>query len=161
MSTAPKRIRRTEHQRIADLEAKIAQLQRRAAQKKVKRDPTLKYINAAVKSIDKAMAETGDAATRTALDEARGTLSACLTLNGAAPSMRNGVITPQARRSVGAVNGDVLLEHVRKNPGQRGEEIAAALGTDTRTMRPAMHKLIGAAKVRTKGQRRGMTYYGA
>ena len=40
MSNATKRIRRNEVQLIADLEAKIGQLQRRAAQKKVKRDPT-------------------------------------------------------------------------------------------------------------------------
>lgn len=158
MSNDTKRIRRNEDQLIADLEAKIAQLQRRAAQKKVKRDPALKHINAAVKSIDKAMAETGDAATRTALDEARGTLAACLTLNGATARTDRGVINPQARRSHGAVNGDAHLEHIRQNPGQRGEHIAAALGTDTTTMRPAMHKLIADKRVRTRGERRGMTY---
>jgi hypothetical protein len=159
MPTTPKRIRRNEDQLIADLEAKIAQLQRRAAQKKVKRDPALKHINAAVKSIDKAMAETGDAATRAALDEARGTLAACLTLNGAPPRTDRDSITPHARRSHGAVNGDALLEHIRQNPGQRGEQISAALGTDSTTMRPAMHKLIAEEKVKTRGERRGMSYH--
>jgi hypothetical protein len=158
MSNETKRVRRNEDQLIADLEAKIAQLQRRAAQKKVKRDPALKHISAAVRSIDKAMAETGDAATRTALDEARGTLSACLTLNGATPRMDGKVITSHSRRSVGAVSMDALLEHVRKNPGQRGEHIAEALGTDTKTMRPTMHKLIAEKKIKTRGERRGMTY---
>jgi len=158
MSNETKRIRRNEEQLIADLEAKIAQLQRRAAQKKVKRDPALKHISAAVRSVEKAMAETGDAATRTALDEARSTLDACLTLNGATSLTRRSVITPQARRSVGAVSQDALLDHVRKNPGQRGEHIAVALGTDTKTMRLTMHKLIAEKKIKTSGERRGMTY---
>jgi hypothetical protein len=161
MSNATKRTRRNEEQLIADLEDKIAELQRRAVQKKVSRDPALKHINAAVKSIDKAMAETGDAATRTALDEVRGTLSACLSLNGATRWTGKGLITPHARRSVGAVSADVLLEHIRTNSGQRGEQIAAALRTDTKAMRPVMLRLIAAKRVKTQGQRRGMTYYAA
>jgi hypothetical protein len=47
---------------------------------------------------------------------------------------------------------------VRSNPGQRGEQIAAALAADTKAIRPVMKKLIAAGKVRTEGQRRGMTY---
>jgi hypothetical protein len=57
--------------------------------------------------------------------------------------------------------GDSLLAHIAKNPGMRGEQISAALKTDVKTMRPAMLKLIAAKKIKTKGQRRGMTYYGA
>jgi hypothetical protein len=161
MSNPTKRVRRNEEQLIADLEAKIAHLEHRAAQRKVKRDPALKHINAAVKSIDKAMAETGDAATRTVLDEARATLSACLTLNDATRWTGKGLITPHTRRSVGAVSAEVLLEHIRTNSGQRGEQIAAALRTDTNAMRPVMHRLIAAKRVKTQGQRRGMTYYAA
>jgi hypothetical protein len=159
MSNATKRVRRTEDQRIAELEAKIAQLQRRAVEKKVKRDPALKHINSAVNAIDKAVAETTDAAMRTALGEARTTLSACLALNGAAPRTDKSSIIPQSRRSAGSVSSDVLLEHIRKNSGQRGEQIAAALGTDTKVMRPVMHKLIAEQKIKTKGERRGMSYY--
>ncbi|MBL8859250.1 MAG: hypothetical protein JNL28_12135 [Planctomycetes bacterium] len=51
-----------------------------------------------------------------------------------------------------------LLAHVQSNPGQRGEQIAAALKTDVGTMRLPMQKLIAAKKIKTKGNRRGMTY---
>ena len=54
-----------------------------------------------------------------------------------------------------------LLAYVKKNPGQRGEQIAAALKTDVGTMRAPMKILIAKKKVRTKGQRRGMTYSAA
>jgi hypothetical protein len=54
---------------------------------------------------------------------------------------------------------DTLLAHVKANPGQRGEQIAAALKTDVTTMRRPMQTLIAARKVSTKGQRRGTTYY--
>lgn len=54
---------------------------------------------------------------------------------------------------------NTLLAHVKANPGQRGEQIAAALGTDVGTMRLPMKKLISARQVRTEGQRRGMTYH--
>ncbi len=52
-----------------------------------------------------------------------------------------------------------LLEHVKANPGQRGEQIAGALGTDVGTRRLPMKKLIAAGSVRTEGQRRGMNYH--
>jgi len=54
--------------------------------------------------------------------------------------------------------GDKLLAHVKAHPGQRGEQIAAALRTDVGTMRGPMKALIAKKKIKTKGQRRGMTY---
>jgi hypothetical protein len=152
------RVRRNEDQLIQDLEARIAALKARAERKKVTKDPALKHINAAIRSIDKARGETGDNATKSALDEARSTLAACLTLNGAAPIQSNGSSVKRAPRGNGAVDSGTLLDYVTKHPGSRGEQIAAALGTDTTTMRPTMKRLIEERKVRTKGERRGMTY---
>jgi len=57
--------------------------------------------------------------------------------------------------------GDKLLAHVKAHPGQRGEQIAKALRTDVGTMRKPMQDLIAKKKVKTKGQRRGMTYTAA
>ena len=54
--------------------------------------------------------------------------------------------------------GERLLSHVKSHPGQRGEQIAAALKTNVGTIRLPMQKLIAAKKIKTMGQRRGMTY---
>ena len=59
-----KRTRRTPEQKIADLKAKIERIKARAAQAKVKKDPTLRHISGAVRAIDKAAAATKDAVTR-------------------------------------------------------------------------------------------------
>ena len=151
------RTRRTEEHRIAALEAQIAAIKAKVARKKVAKDPSLRHISAAVRSIDKAMAESGDAATRQALSEARSTLSACLSLNGVVIA---GGAKVRTRRAAGgsSVNEAALLAYVEAHPGQRGEQIAQALGTDSNSMRPAMQRLIADRKIRTRGQRRGMTY---
>lgn len=54
-----------------------------------------------------------------------------------------------------------LLAHVKAHPGQRGDQIAATLRSDVKTIRGPMKKLIAAKKVKTKGQRRGMQYFAA
>jgi hypothetical protein len=160
-NTSTTRVRRSDEQLIADLQAKIAHLKNRAEQKKAKSDPALRHISAALRSLDKAEKETKDPTTRQALEDARATLSACLSLNRAAPKGEDGMLVPRARRAAKTVDPTTLLEHVRKNPGQRGEQIAAALGIDTGAMRPVMHDLIAEKKVKTKGQRRGMSYHPA
>jgi len=143
--------RRGEDQLIADLQAKIETIKARAVVKAAKKDPTYRYVSKALKSIDAAMASTGDQALRTALQEARATLSACMQLKR--------VLMPQGRRSGVSVEPDAVLAFVQKNPGQRGEHIAAGLGTDSKAIRPAMKQLIEAGQVRTKGERRGMQYW--
>jgi hypothetical protein len=162
MAEETKRVRRSDENLIADLEARIAALKARAAQKKAKRSPGLAYTLKAVKSIDAAMAATDDGAMRRALDEARSTLSACLALHGLSPAGGGGERgSSGGRRSAENVEqmSETLLAYVKKSPGQRGEQIAQALGTDTKTMRLPMQKLIAAKMVKTKGQKRGMTYY--
>lgn len=52
-----------------------------------------------------------------------------------------------------------ILEYVKKHPGLRGEQLSAALKTDTKSLRLPMLKLIAAKKVKTKGQRRGTSYF--
>ena len=143
--------RRGEDELIADLQAKIQDLKARAAVKAAKKDPTFRHVNKAVKSIDAAMASTGDQALRTALQEARVTLSACMQLKG--------VLVPQSGRANGSLDADAVYAFVQKNPGQRGEHIAAALGTDTKPLRGPMKRLIEAGRIRTKGERRGTQYW--
>jgi hypothetical protein len=146
------RQRRSIDQKIADLQAKIAALKEREAQKKAKADPAIRHAKVALRAIDKALAATEDAGTLRTLNAARATLGECLGVAKAEGS--------RIRRSSGEISnlGDALLNYVRNNPSQRGEEIAAAMATDSVTIRPVMKKLIAAGKVATKGQRRGMTY---
>jgi hypothetical protein len=161
MVSAAKRSRRTPEQLISDLEKRIASIKLRAEQKKVKQSPALRHVRAALKSIDKAMSESDDAATRSALDEVRSTLSACLSLNGVNVAPRSAPASTGGRRSsedVERMSGN-LLDYVAKNPGQRGEQIAATLGTDVVTMRLPMKKLIAENKIKTTGEKRGTKYY--
>ncbi len=147
--------RRSETDRIAELEARIAQLKSRMEEKKVKTDPALKHVKKAVKAIDAAAAETRDVPLRQALEAARSTLAACLTLTGT-------MVPQQGRKNRGSggstVSADSLLHYVRQNPGQRGEQISAALGTTSDAMRPAMKQLIESGQVKVKGQRRATSY---
>lgn len=147
-----KRTRRGEEELIRDLEAKIASIKTRAARKAAKSKPTMRYTAAALKNVDKALDACDDVATKYALQEARTILTACLRLDGVVvahgTTVRNGA----------RVSPDQLLDYVMQNPAQRGEQISAALGTDTKSIRSVMQKLIAERKVKTKGYRRAMTY---
>ena len=160
-NTPKKRVRRDPEQLVADLEAKIEAIKARATRKRVKADPAVRRTVAAVRNLDKAMAATTDAVMRRTIEEARGVLSAFLTLQGALPASGSSERRSTGRRSAVDVEqlGATLLAHVSKSPGQRGEQIAEALNTDTKTMRLPMQKLIADKKIKTKGERRGMRYY--
>jgi len=159
MTSPAKRARRSPQEQIADLEAKIAQVRQRAERQKARNDPSLRHMTAAVRSIDKALAESKDAATRQALDEARSTLAACLALNGAAPGKKG------AQRRVGQaartsdVQAEDVLRYVVSNPGSRCAVIAAALDVDSKAVSPVLKELKTQGKVRSEGQARGMTYF--
>lgn len=113
---------------------------------------------------------------QTTLDQIRSVLEGGTTTTGTASTtrattgsgktrtvkvVRLGRAKKGGRRSAEDVTamGQTLLDYVKKNPGQRGEQIAKALRTDVGTMRLPMKALISAKKVKTKGQRRGMTYF--
>lgn len=52
-----------------------------------------------------------------------------------------------------------LVDYVRKNPGQRIEQIGAALGIGTKELALPAKKLIADKQLRTKGQKRATTYF--
>jgi predicted transcriptional regulator len=55
--------------------------------------------------------------------------------------------------------GRKVLAHVRKNPGHRLEEIAAALGVATADLKAPVAALLDEKKVRTTGRARGTKYF--
>jgi hypothetical protein len=154
VQNSPRRTRRTVAELIADLEAQIAGIKAREAQKRAKADPARKHAAAALKLVDKALAEAKDPSTRKSLAEARSALGACLGLDEAV------IVPARTRRSANEIEdlAGALLSYVRSNPSQRGEQIAAAMGSDAKTIRPVMKRLIADGKIATEGERRGMTY---
>jgi hypothetical protein len=157
-----KRTRRTPQQQIADLQAKIAAIKQRAEQKKAMKDPALKHVAAALRSIDRALSESKDAALRQSLNEARKLLT-----SGHAPS--SGVLIPaapgaRARKpapSSSQADPKAILRYLSSNPGSRCEDIAAALETDSRSLSPVLKSLKTEGKAKTEGQARGTRYFAA
>jgi hypothetical protein len=163
LMTETKQARRSEERLIADLEARIAALRARAEAKKAKKSPAIAQCLKVQKGIGAALALAEAGPLRSGLQQARAVIEAALASQGIGSTGAAGAGPARSRRSGGSTEGmaDRLHEFVSKNPGKRGEQIAAALATDVGTMRPSMKQLIADKKVKTKGQRRGMTYYPA
>ena len=77
-----KRYRRTPEEMVADLQAQIEKVKRRAAAKKAKASPELKHTLEAVRQIDKALGTAKDKTHKGALSEARDALAGYLKLEG-------------------------------------------------------------------------------
>ena len=154
---ATKRPRRSDEERIAALQDEIEKIKQRAAERKVRRDPALRFISGALRNIDKATAVTKDKATRGALAEARATLSACLELNGAIPGAASGrSLKPMPRLE--KPDPQRVLDYIKKNPGVRAGQICDELGTDTASLRPVLHELRDQGRVKVEGKARGTRY---
>lgn len=152
----PTRTIRTAEQRIADLEAQIEQVKRRAAAKKVKKDPAVRYVSGALRSIDKALASSEDQATRAALNEARVGLAAVLMLSGVVVPAGRGRTGPRVTGPV--LSEDALLAYIQAHPGSRSENIAVGLGTDTAGIRPSLVALKQAGRLVVEGKARATRY---
>ncbi len=158
--SAAKRKRRSPQEMVADLEARIARIRARAERRKAKKDPALRHIAAAVRSIDKALAEAEDVVTRQTLDEARATLRAVLSLSGAMPKVGRGGVVVQANRGR-QVQPEDVLQYITSHPGSRCEDIAATVGADTKAVSSVLRSLRAEGKVRSEGQARGTRYFAA
>ena len=93
---------------------------------------------------------------------------------GSRPGRRAGgrravaVAAPSARRPKGAKRDPKMLaaltdrlgDYIKKNPGNRIEQIGKALGTPTKDLALPVKKLLAAKKIATKGQKRATTYFG-
>jgi hypothetical protein len=130
--------------------------------------------------IDAFAAELGTLVRRSAVDAVRGALGDGTVAprrrgpgrprKAAAPARRGPGRPPKAskakpgrrgRRSPEAVTetAELLQAHVRANPGQRMEEISAALKVPTSALTLPVSKLVARGGLRTEGQKRGTRYY--
>ena len=138
--------RRSGEDRIPGLGAQMEVLKRRTARKPEHRDPALRHVKAGIHAIDKAPTASNHHANRQALGEARSTV------DGMTPAGGSGTHNPRPRRSsslTALVAEEALLTHARSNQGQRSEQVAQALGTDSD--RPAKKPPIQDRRVKTAG----------
>jgi hypothetical protein len=52
-----------------------------------------------------------------------------------------------------------LADYIKGNPGQRIEQIADGMGTDTRELNLPAKKLLASKQIKTRGQKRATTYF--
>lgn len=74
--------RRTTEEIVADLQAKIVDVQARAARKQARQDPAVRHTAGAVNLLDKALNETTDGVARKTIEEARQSLGAYISTHG-------------------------------------------------------------------------------
>jgi len=63
------------------------------------------------------------------------------------------------RTGSAAVEPDQVARYIAQHPGSRAEDIAAALGTGSVQLRPALMKLRSLGAVAPKGKARATRYY--
>lgn len=105
----------------------------RSARRGSRPRPTRRYgTSAALRSVDKALAAVAQGKTKDALLEARAWVADALNpVDAASVASGNGRVATR-------VDEESLLTYVRNNPGQRGEQIAAAMAADTKAIRPVI-----------------------
>ena len=156
--------KRTIQERIDELQAKIQAIQNREERKKVRARPEVKHLNMALRSIDKGLNASEDAVLRKALDEARATVSSCLSLLGVAPKAAKATLTPKRRAKVTVatqktdLDPAAVLTFIKNNGGIRGAAIVAEFGIDTTSLRVVLKQLAAEGAIRSEGKGRGTTY---
>lgn len=73
---------RSEQERVAELEAKIAAIRAREERKRAKANPAVRHALAALKEINKALAETADPEARRPIEDSRAGLAAFVATHG-------------------------------------------------------------------------------
>jgi hypothetical protein len=76
----------------------------------------------------------------------------------AAPKARRGRRGKRSSEDVQAM-ADQVLSYVKKNEGQRLEEISKGLGIASKELKLPVQKLFAAKAIKTKGQKRGTKYF--
>jgi hypothetical protein len=86
-----------------------------------------------------------------------------MSTGGTAGGTTSGKTGKRGKRSTAQVaqTGERLMIYIKKNPGLRGEQLASVFKTDSKTIRLPLQRLIAEKKIKTKGQRRGMSYHPA
>ncbi|MDP1889692.1 MAG: hypothetical protein Q8K55_02270 [Gemmatimonadaceae bacterium] len=160
-SVAAHRTRRSPEEQIAALQAQVDAIKAREAARKAKKSPVLRHMRAIVRAIDAAVQESDDAAASTALVDARRLLVGCLVMKGVRVPMTGAGSNGQRASGDADHLSENLREYVLEHPGQRSEQIAAALRVSTWTLRCVMMPLVQAGEVRREGAARATAYFPA
>lgn len=155
-----KRNRRTPEQQIADLQAKIAELQERKERREALQDPARRHVAAALRTVDKALEVCEDPALKATLRDVRERLAGSADPKGllvpkAAPKAR----TRRVSTAHADVDPDAVLRYLKLNPGSRCEDVAKGLDIDSGAISPVLKALKSEGKARTEGQARGTKYF--